>query len=142
MSVISLQRTMEHSPNFTLNCTSTGSPATTVTWRKDGTVLGSGGQYEMTQRLQDGATATYENIMVVGGTPSVLLGVYSCSILNEIGTVTRNITVNGECSSLFKLPSFLNILPYSFPPSLPSFILSLYHSIPRSSFTFMYHFYI
>ena len=96
----------------------------------------------MTQRLQDGATATYENILVVGGTPSVLLGVYSCSILNEIGTVTRNITVNGECSTLFKLPTVLNILPYSFPPSLPSFILSLCHSIPRSLFTFMYHFYI
>ena len=83
----------------------------------------------MTQRLQDGATATYENIMVVGGTPSVLLGVYSCSILNEIGTVTRNITVNGECSSLFKLPSFLNILyiTLSLDHPLPLCITSIYN---------------
>ena len=99
VSVVSLQRTTGHSPNFTLNCTSTGSPATTVIWRKDETVLSSGGQYEMIQTLQDGVTATYENILVVSGTPSALLGVYSCSILNEIGTATRNITINGECSA-------------------------------------------
>ena len=105
-----------------------------MTWRKDGTVLGSGGQYEMTQRLQDGTTATYENILVVSGTPSVLLGVYSCSILNEIGTVTRNITVNGESSSLFKLPPFLNIQIVShhlfLPSSYPYITLSLDHSLP------------
>ena len=62
-------------------------------------MLSSGGQYEMTQTLQDGVTATYKNILVVSGTPSALLGVYSCSILNEIGTATRNITINGECSA-------------------------------------------
>lgn len=50
-------------------------------------VLSSGGQYDMTQTLQDRVTATYENILVVSGTPHVLLGVHSCSILNEIGTV-------------------------------------------------------
>ena len=99
VSVVSLQRTTGHSPNFTLNCTSMGSPATTVIWRKDEMVLSSGGQYEMIQTLQDGVTATYNNILVVSGTPSALLGVYSCSILNEIGTATRNITINGECSA-------------------------------------------
>ena len=62
-------------------------------------VLSNGGQYEMIQTLKDGVTATYENILVVSGTPSALLGVYSCSILNEIGTATRNITINGECSA-------------------------------------------
>ena len=62
-------------------------------------VLSSGGQYEMIQTLKDGVTATYENILVVSGTPSALLGVYSCSILNEIRTATRNITINGECSA-------------------------------------------
>ena len=80
-------------------------------------VLSSGGQYEMTQTLQDGVTATYENILVVSGTPSALLGVYLCSILNEIGTVTRNITINGECSACLSwlatssIPFLCNICP-------------------------------
>ena len=87
---------MEYLPNFTLNCTSVGSPATTVTWSRDGTVLARGEQYEMIQMLQDGTTATYENILVVTGIPSTLLGVYSCSIWNDIGTATRNITISGE----------------------------------------------
>ena len=96
VSIISLQRTMEYSPNFTLNCNSMGSPATTVTWSRDGTVLARGEQYEMTQILQDGTTATYENILIVNGTPSTLLGIYSCNIRNDIGTATRNITIRGE----------------------------------------------
>ena len=96
VSVTSLQRTVGYSPNFSLNCTSTGSPATIVTWRRDGMVLSSGGQYEMTQMLLNGATATYVNILVVSGTPSSLLGVYSCDIWNGIGTVTVNITISGK----------------------------------------------
>ena len=32
-------------------------------------------------------------VLVVSGTPSALVGVYLCSILNEIGTVTRIIRV-------------------------------------------------
>ena len=59
-------------------------------------VLSSGGQYEMTQTLLNGATATYVNILVVSGTPSSLLGVYSCDIWNGIRTVTMNITINGK----------------------------------------------
>ena len=59
-------------------------------------VLSSGRQYEMTQTLLNGATATYVNILVVSGTPSSLLGVYSCDIWNRIRTVTMNITINGK----------------------------------------------
>ena len=77
-------------------------------------VLSSGGQYEMTQTLQDGATATYETILVVSGTPSALLGVYSCSIQNEIGTATRNITINGECSAYLSwLATFIHSFHFS-----------------------------
>ena len=59
-------------------------------------VLSSGGQYEMTQILLNGATATYVNILVVSGTSSSLLGVYSCDIWNGVRTVTMNITINGK----------------------------------------------
>ena len=135
VSVVSLQRTTRHSPNFTLNCTSTGSPATTVIWRKDEMVLSSGGQYEMIQTLQDGVTATYNNILVVSGTPSALLGVYSCSILNEIGTATRNITINGKFKEIFyhHFLTFHHVFSnYLSPPSFyPYITLSL---TPYSSY--------
>ena len=113
VSVISLQRTGGYSPNFALNCTSTGSPATTVTWRRDGMVLSSGGQYEMTQTLLNGATATYVNILVVSGTPSSLLGVYSCDIWNGIRTVTMNITINGKClvCVIAQQNTLMNVIP-------------------------------
>ena len=143
VSVVSLQRTTGHSPNFTLNCTSTGSPATTVIWRKDEMVLSNGGQYEMTQTLQDGVTATYKNILAVSGTPSALLGVYSCSILNEIGTATRNITINGKFKEIFyhHFLTFHHVFSnYLSPPSFYSYItLSL---TPYSSYiSLLYPFY-
>ena len=66
-------------------------------------VLSSGGQYEMTQMLLNGATATYVNILAVSGTPSSLLGVYSCDIWNGIRRVTMNITINGKHFGVCKM---------------------------------------
>ena len=51
----------------------------------------------MTQILRDGAAATYDNILVVMGAPSTLLGIYSCTVGNEIGDSTMSITINGKC---------------------------------------------
>ena len=133
VSVISLQRAMEYSPNFSLNCTSTGSPATTVTWRRDGMVLSRGGQYEMTQILLNGATATYVNILVVSGTPSSLRGVYSCDIWNGIGTATMNITINGKyfvcvrCRKYSLIIYLSSIDSFPCPSSIPHSFIS--HSL-------------
>ena len=122
--VISLQRAMDYSPNFSLNCTSMGSPATTVTWRRDEMVLSRGGQYEMTQILLNGATATYVNILVVSGTPSSLRGVYSCDIWNGIGTATMNITINGKYFVGVRCPLICISLVNSFLCPSPFLILS------------------
>lgn len=73
-----------------------GSPATAVTWSKDGTQLSSGSVYEMVQILRNGASATYDNLLVVMGAPSTLLGVYSCTVMNEIGASTMSLTISGE----------------------------------------------
>ena len=67
-------------PVFTLTCTSTGGPATTVSWRRDGTMLSDDGTYSITsQVLTDTETATYTHTLTVTGR---LLGEYQCSVSN------------------------------------------------------------
>ena len=73
-------------------------------------VLSSEGQYEMTQTLLNGATATYVNILVVSGTPSSLLGVYSCDIWNGVRRVTMNITINGKHFACVRCTGKINVI--------------------------------
>ena len=79
---------LEHVTNgtsFTLNCTSTGSPASTVMWTKDGTLLQISHSYQTTQIMADGDSATYYNLLTVFSEPEYLLGTYGCSVLNTVG---------------------------------------------------------
>ena len=67
-------------PVFTLTCTSTGGPATTVSWRRNGTMLSDDSTYSITsQVLTDAETATYTHTLTVTGR---LLGQYQCSVSN------------------------------------------------------------
>ena len=67
-------------PVFTLTCTSTGGPATTVSWRRDGTMFSDNNTYTITsQVLMDTVTATYTHTLTVTGR---LLGEYQCSVFN------------------------------------------------------------
>ena len=75
--------TSEDPVEFTLTCTSTGGPATTVTW----TPMGN----DVTQ-LQNAASATYTHTLTVTGR---VPGEYTCSVSNDRGTATRSITVQG-----------------------------------------------
>ena len=75
------------SPSFTLTCTSTGGPATTVTWTRDAeTVLGG-----MTV-LDDPVTATYTHTLTMTGR---LRGQYQCTVSNNKPS---------EASSSFTVP--------------------------------------
>ena len=50
----------------TLTCTSTDSPATNVTWTKEGNTLTvDGTTYNMTQTVIDRRTSTYENVLTL-----------------------------------------------------------------------------
>ena len=81
--------------NFTITCTSTGSPATSVTWTRDGTPLTTDGVAYQT--LRDGTTATYDNYLVVDEGPAALAGSsFACSTTNEINTATDTLTINGQ----------------------------------------------
>ena len=75
----------------TLNCTTTGSPATTVTWTRDGQPLTIDGHtYNMVQRVTNRAAATYDNVLIVSG--PVLGSTFTCTVRNMLGSDTSSIT--------------------------------------------------
>ena len=80
-------------PVFTLTCTSTGGPATTVTWTRGSTTLSGG-----TSRIVDNTTGTYENKLRVAMREA---GVYDCGVSNSRSSVTRGLTVVGKDHYIF-----------------------------------------
>ena len=81
---------------FTLNCISTGSPPTNLTWTKDGEVITSDNNYEVIQVLSNGVTTTYDNILKVHSQLSEIVGTYTCMIDNSVSVpVEQTITIGG-----------------------------------------------
>ena len=76
-------------PVFTLTCTSTGGPATTVSWQRDGVVVSGG-----TTVVTDTVTATYTSTLTVTGRET---GSYSCVVANSRSSATSQmLPVQGE----------------------------------------------
>ena len=71
-----------------VTCTSTGGPATTVTWRKNGTVITPSVTYQQTKRVVDPVTGTYQTVLTID--PSVgqsdIVGTYNCTVENNRGS--------------------------------------------------------
>ena len=68
-------------PTFTLTCTSTGGPATTVSWTVNNhTVTEDGDHHIASQVMTDAETATYIHTLKVTGR---LVGVYECNVSNN-----------------------------------------------------------
>ena len=90
--------------NCTLTCVSTGSPATTVSWMKDGQPLTiDGSTYHLTQTITDRSSSTYSNVLTVSETaPSGVAGTYNCTVTNELGSVSSDVVAvgKGSCSNL------------------------------------------
>ena len=84
-----------------LTCTSTGSPATTVTWTKGGATLTvDGTTYSMTQTVTDRRTSTYENVLTFPTTGDIT-GTYGCQVGNALGdSVTKSVNVEGSTASV------------------------------------------
>lgn len=96
MSITSLGVSSESRQLFTINCTSSGSPATAVTWTKDGVLLAESNTYRMTQVLYSGTSSTYFNLLEVNTGPYAVTGHYSCEVSNLLGNTIRNATFRGK----------------------------------------------
>ena len=83
---------------FTLNCTSSDSPPTTVIWNKNGGALSdSSASY---QTLRDGSSSTYDTLLPIDGSVDELVGTYTCSVLNSAGqSNVQSLNVQGMCES-------------------------------------------
>jgi len=69
-----------------LTCTSTGGPATTVTWRKDGAIITVSAAYQQTKVVTNATTGTYETVLTIDQSVNDILGRYSCTVGNTRGT--------------------------------------------------------
>ena len=77
------------SPQFTITCTSTGGPATTVTWTRNSKTVSGG----MTV-LNNAVTAQYTHTLAV---TERLGGQYQCNVTNnKPSTATAQLTVHGK----------------------------------------------
>ena len=81
-----------------VRCISTGSPATVVSWMKDGVIIDEPStDYTLTQTITDRATSTYNNILTVNeGAPGGVTGTYTCTVTNDIGTATGQVMAVGK----------------------------------------------
>ena len=78
------------SPQFTLTCTSTGGPATNVTWTRDSTAVSGG----MMTVLDNPMNATYTHTLTVTGRVG---GQYQCTVSNrKPSEAAASFTVQGK----------------------------------------------
>ena len=76
-----------NSSSNTLTCTSTGGPATTVTWKRDGAVITLNTTYQQTKIVVDPVAGTYQTVLTID-TPvdqSDIFGSYNCTVENARG---------------------------------------------------------
>ena len=84
--------------NRSVRCISTGSPATVVSWMKDGVIIDElSTDYTLTQTITNRATSTYNNTLTVNeGAPGGVAGIYTCNVTNDLGTATDETVAFGE----------------------------------------------
>ena len=84
-----------------LTCISTGSPATNVTWMRDGQPLTLNGRtYQMTQTVTNRRDTTYENVLTINAVSGIYRRTYTCTVLNALGSDSKTLTackVIGSC---------------------------------------------
>ena len=80
-------------PTFTLTCTSTGGPATTVSWTVNSHRVTEDKDHHITsQILTDPLTATYNHTLTVTGR---LEGEYECRVSNKEFSASKNLMAMG-----------------------------------------------
>jgi len=97
----------------TLTCISTGSPATTVTWTRNGQPLAiDGDTYQLSQTVTNRASATYENVLTINLPLARILGsTFLCTVTNVFGSDTSEI--RGMLSKLLVVVLHIIMIIYS-----------------------------
>ena len=71
---------------YTITCTTSGTPPTSVTWTKNGVVISTNdSMYQFTQVLIDRNDTIYENLLIIKGAYKDVVGDYSCTVENSLG---------------------------------------------------------
>ena len=82
----------------TLTCTSTGGPATTVTWRRDGAVITLNTTHQQNKIVVDPVEGTYQTVLTID--PSVsqsdIPGLFCCTVENARGRSSMTVVVSGN----------------------------------------------
>lgn len=82
---------------FGLNCSTSLTPATTVTWTKDGEVLNSSDTFVTNQYIRNGQQTIYDNTLNIDLPAEDILGIYSCAVTNMISSTAESyITIEGN----------------------------------------------
>ena len=82
----------------TITCTTSGGPATDVTWFKDSEKIimtSSGGLYEHSQVITNKISATYENRLRIIDKSSKVAGTYTCEVSNPSGSTNESLCIQG-----------------------------------------------
>ena len=79
----------------TLTCTSTGGPATTVTWRRDGAVITLNATHQQTKTVVDPVMGTYQTVLTIDSSVSQsdIVGTYNCTVENVRGESSETVVV-------------------------------------------------
>ena len=80
-------------------CTSTGGPATDVTWYKDKEQImtpSEGGTYNYSQIITNTTSATYENRLRIVDKSSDAAGNYTCQVTNSRGGMNGSLYIQGS----------------------------------------------
>ena len=82
----------------TLTCTSTGGPATSVTWRRGGVVIILNTTYQQTKSVVDPVDGTYQTVLTINSSVSQddIVGTYNCTVENVRGESSETVVVSGE----------------------------------------------
>ena len=92
-------------------CTSTGGPATNVTWRKDGGVISLNEAYQQRQVLTNTTTGTYETVLTIAESVSDIFGIYGCTVENIRGTASASLNATGQ--HLWHMLQNLSVVTYN-----------------------------
>ena len=83
----------------TLTCTSTGGPATTVTWTKDEAVITPNSTHQQTQMIVDSVEGIYQNTLTIAQSVAernIYDTRYNCMVENSRGKSNRTMYLYGE----------------------------------------------